>query len=82
MQQFPANEESGVYALAFLVDLMFGVDPTQVKYDQVELRPFLIQCLKSEIFPRKFPRLEGHYTHSLPYDQLLICIPLHCICLF
>ena len=65
VQQHPLIEESGVFVV---VDLMFGIDPTQVTYDHVELRPLLCQCLKNETFPSKFPRLKGTYSHSLPYD--------------
>ena len=69
-----------MFVVAFLVDLMFGIDPTQVTYDHVELRPFLYQCLKNETFPSKFPRLKGTYSHSLPYDPLFISISIHCVC--
>ena len=48
--------DCGVFAIAFLVDLLFDVDPTTVKFDVGKIRSHLYSCLQS-----------GKYEH--PFSQ-------------
>ena len=40
--------DCGVFAIAFATDLAFGLNPASHHYEQDELRPHFIECLKSE----------------------------------
>jgi len=53
------STDCGLYAIATLTCLAFGNDPTEVIFDQVALRPHLIQCLEKgfiDCFPVKQTR--------------------------
>ena len=59
------------FAVAFATDLAFGLNPASHHYEQDELRPHFIECLKSEQmapFPSK-----KHPTRKAE-DRVFVCI--------
>lgn len=49
--------DCGVFAVAFLVDALFGVTPVGQKFDIAKMRKHLLSCLVEETFS-PFPRTE------------------------
>lgn len=79
VQQQTNSSDCGVFAIAFLVELLFGGDPTTVKFDVGKMRSHLYSCLQSGKFDHPFPKIEGKHEHGLPYN-LLIEVPVYCVC--
>ena len=79
VQQQTNSDDCGVFAIAFLVELLFGGDPTTVKFDVGKMRSHLYSCLQSGKFDHPFPKIEGKHEHSLPY-KLLLEVPVYCVC--
>ena len=79
VQQQTNSCDCGVFAIAFLVDLLFGVDPTTVKFDVGKMRSHLYSCLQSGKFEHPFPKIEGKHEHDLP-NNLVIEVPVYCVC--
>lgn len=69
--------DCGLYAIAYATALVSGLDPTQVHFDQKNMRGHLINCLKNRHFtqfPSKPRTLSGTTILS---NQV---IPLSCLC--
>ena len=79
VQQQTNSCDCGVFAIAFLVDLLFGVDPTTVKFDVGKMRSHLYSCLQSGKFEHPFPKVEGKHEHGL-LNNLVIEVPVYGIC--
>ena len=79
VQQQTNSNDCGVFAVAFLVELLFGGDPTTVLFDIGKMRSHLLTCLKSQQFDNPFPKVEGKHEHSFPNNPL-IEIPVYCVC--
>ena len=62
-----------------LIMLLFGGDPTTVKFDVGKMRSHLYSCLQSGKFDHPFPKIEGKHEHSLLY-KLLLEVPVYCVC--
>ena len=61
------------------VNLLFGVDPTTVKFDVGKMRSHLYSCLQSGKFEHPFSKVEEKHEHGLP-NNLVIEIPVYCVC--
>jgi len=79
VQQQPNANDCGVFAIAFLVELLFGGDPTKVTFDTRKMRNFLHSSLRVGKFDTPFPNVEEKHEHILKFD-LLIEIPVYCVC--
>ena len=79
VQQQMNTSDCGVFAIAFLVELLFDGDPTTVMFDVGKMRSYLHCCLRSRKFDHPFPKVEGEHEHNLPC-KLLIEIPVYCVC--
>ena len=56
-------DDCGLFAAAVLTALARGIDPTEIKFDQKEMRPHLLHCMESqEMTP--FP------IHTSPRDTV------------
>ena len=55
VQQQDGGNDCGVFAVAFITDVVYGNDPRDVTYHQPELRTHLLKCLKRR-FLTTFPR--------------------------
>lgn len=64
------GNDCGVFAIAFLTEVLCGGDPAQVSFKQERLRPHLYDCIASKkftLFPKtndNVPRIRGT---SIPY---------------
>ena len=68
------RSDCDVFAIAFLVDLLFDVDPSTVKFDVGKIRSYLYSCLQSGKLEHPFPKVEGKHEHGL-LNKLVIEIP-------
>ena len=57
--------DCALYSIAMLVDLALGTDPTELVYNQTELRPHLAMCLES-VTVTPFPTLK----HRKPANKV------------
>ena len=69
----------GVFAIAFLVNLLFDVDPTTVKFDVGKIRSHLYSCLQNGKFEHPFPKAEGKHEHGL-LNNLVIEVLVYGVC--
>lgn len=79
VQQQNNLNDCGPLALTFLVDILFGKDPTTILYDSDLLRQHLYCCLKDEKFT-PCPSLQESYSHKLASTTLEFFIPIYCVC--
>ena len=63
------STDCGLYAVAILTCLAFGIDPTKLIFDQAALRPHLIQCLEKGVIDC-FPVKQTRRTSSNVSTQL------------
>ena len=73
------RSDCGIFAIAFLVNLLFDVDPTTVKFDVWKIRSHLYWCLQNGKFEHPFPKVEGKHEHGL-LNNLVIEVPVYGIC--
>lgn len=78
VQQQPNSNDCGVFSIAFLVELLFGGDPTAVLFDVSKLRPHLHESLKKQQFTTSFPKSPFPRVHTLL--KAPIHIPVYCVC--
>lgn len=79
VQQQPNTNDCGVFAIAFLVELLFHGDPNKVTFDTGKMRNFLHSSLRVGKFDTPFPKVEEKHKHILKFD-LLVEIPVYCVC--
>ena len=76
VQQQPNVNDCGVFAIAFLVDLLFKVHPGQFNVE--DMRPHLHESLLRGMFECPFPKTEQAQQHSLPFKNIVVLV--HCVC--
>ena len=54
VQQQTYSSDCGVFAIAFLVEFLFGGDPTTIKFDVGKIRSRLFLCLQSRKLDQPF----------------------------
>ena len=77
VQQQVNSVDCGVFAIAFATSLAFGDDPTKLSYDDTQLRPHLLKCLKENNFKR-FPTILK--SSSLRCRKKVKEIEVYCSC--
>ena len=80
VQQQKDGSSCGLFAIAYLVELLFGNDPRRATFDETKMRPFLKECLEKDIFLSTFPKKSVAATHSLSIDPLVHSVPVYCHC--
>ena len=73
------RSDCGVFAIAFLLNLLFDVDPTTVKFDVGKIRSHLYSCLQDGKLEHPFPKVEGKHEHGL-LNNLVIEVPVYGVC--
>ena len=68
------KSDCGVYAIAYITDLLFGNDPASFKYDQDEMRAHFLECIQNEHLT-PFPS-----STVMPRKPKEIRVPIYCIC--
>ena len=69
-------EDCGVFALAFLVELLNGGDPAEITYDQRRMRQHLQQCMTTgtwTVFPRSTTKSQQRINnYTIPFKMCSI----------
>lgn len=73
VQQQPNENDCGVFSIAFLVELLFGGDPST---DVTKLRSHLYESLKKWKFDSSFPKLGSPSKHNFLCG---IKVPIFCV---
>ena len=70
------SADCGLYAIAYITSIVFGLNPTLCVFEQSAMRPHLLNCFQEkEMSP--FPMLRGRRS-SL--TATTICIKVYCYC--
>ena len=73
-QQPPLSGDCGIYAIAYMVPLLNGKDPSIINFDKDFMRSHLHSCLKNNTIT-PFPESNQRQTFSKKHKQQ---IPLYC----
>ena len=71
------STDCGLYAVAILIHLAFGNDPTSVSFDQAAMRPHLIQSLENGLI-NCFPVLQKRRRSDKVSAQLICNVYCNC----
>ena len=73
--------DCGILVIVFLVDILFGYDPTAATYvNSVCMRQYLHDCLQKKYFPSPFPKYKVDSVHTLKFDPIINTVLIHCTC--
>lgn len=64
--------DCGLYAIATATDLCFGYSPSERNYDQLQLRPHLLECIKNQHM-EPFPATKIARTNIVYYALNIYC---------